>query len=326
MTMRKRMILAVLAAFLVPAAAWAQDSLELKGSGWVNAKDIGLDRLKGKVVVVFFFEEECPRCLAGIPGRNQLRKSYAEKPVVFIAINSGNPRSVVEEYAKSNKMEWPIWVDEQRETEKPFGFKISLQNIYQWYIIDPEGKLHRAPIDEKAVAEDVDKYLATAKMTFDGITIPEKLKPVARELEMGQYDPNIADLAGLAAKGPKDLQPTAQAMYDKLKPLAESGLEKAKSLEADGKKYPAYVEYARVATWFKRTEYEKTATTALAVLKKDKEVQDELAAKAMLDQAKTLLYSSKKSDKENAPTLLAMLQKKYPATEAAKEAAKLAGK
>ena len=48
---------ALLAALLVPAAAWAQETLEFKGSGWVNAKDINLERLKGKVVVVYFFEE-----------------------------------------------------------------------------------------------------------------------------------------------------------------------------------------------------------------------------------------------------------------------------
>jgi len=48
---------ALLAAMLVPAAAWAQESIEFKGSGWVNAKEIHLDRLKGKVVVLYFFEE-----------------------------------------------------------------------------------------------------------------------------------------------------------------------------------------------------------------------------------------------------------------------------
>jgi hypothetical protein len=48
---------ALLATLAVPAAAWAQESLELKGSGWVNARDISLERLKGKVVVVYFFEE-----------------------------------------------------------------------------------------------------------------------------------------------------------------------------------------------------------------------------------------------------------------------------
>lgn len=47
-----RMLL--LAAFLVPMA---QESFEFRGSGWVNAKDIHLERLKGKVVVAYFFEE-----------------------------------------------------------------------------------------------------------------------------------------------------------------------------------------------------------------------------------------------------------------------------
>ena len=49
--------LALLAALAMPAAAWAQETLELKGSGCVNAKDLSLERLKGKVVYVYFFEE-----------------------------------------------------------------------------------------------------------------------------------------------------------------------------------------------------------------------------------------------------------------------------
>jgi hypothetical protein len=264
--------------------------------------------------------------VAKIPGRNQLRKSFADKPVVFLAVNSGNPKSVVEDYAKSNKFEWPIFVDDQRETEKPFGFTISLQNIYQCFLIDPAGKLHRSPADDKGMADEVNKYLPDAKMFFDGITIPEKLKALARDLELGQYEPGIAELASLAAKSSKDVQEAAQAMYEKFKPMAESGLERGKSFEGEGKKYAAYVEYAKVAAWFKKTDYEKTATAALATLKKEKEVQEEVAAKQMLDQAKSLLSSSKKSDKESAPALLAALQKKYPNTEAAKEAAKLAGK
>jgi len=216
-----------------------------------------------------------------------------------------------------------VFVDENRETEKPFGFTISLQNIYQCFIVDPAGKLHRAPAEDKAITDEINKYLPEAKFLFDGIKIPDKMKALARDLEMGQYDPGVSELAALAAKAPKDLQEAATAMYDKFKPMAEGGLERAKALEGEGKKYPAYVEYARVASWFKKTDYEKTATAAMATLKKEKEVQDELAAKQMLDQAKTLLSSSKKAEKESAPAILAALQKKYPNTEAAKEAAKI---
>ena len=256
-----------------------------------------------------------------VPGRNQLRTSFADKPVVFLAVNSGNPRSGVESFAKSTKFEWPILIDEARETEKQLGFTISLQNIYQTVLVDPEGKLHRIASEDPAIAAEVNKHLPQAKMFFDGIKVPDKLKPLARDLELGQYEPGIAELAAVALKSPKD--EAIQAMYEKFKSIAEGGLERGKALEGEGRKYAAFVEYARVAAWFKKTEYEKTATAAMAPLKKDKEVQDEINARQMLDQAKALLSSSKKGDKESAPVLLAALQKKYPNTEAAKEAAKL---
>ena len=57
MTMKLSRSAMVLAALAMPAAAWAQETIEFKGSGWVNARDISLERLKGKVVVVYFFEE-----------------------------------------------------------------------------------------------------------------------------------------------------------------------------------------------------------------------------------------------------------------------------
>lgn len=38
-------------------AAPAQEAVEFKGTGWVNSKELHLDRLQGKVVVLYFFEE-----------------------------------------------------------------------------------------------------------------------------------------------------------------------------------------------------------------------------------------------------------------------------
>ena len=112
-------------------------------------------------------------------------------------------------------------------------------------------------------------------------------------------------------------------MYAKLQPLADKGLETAKALEAEGRKGTAYFEYARVAAWFKKTDYEKTATAAMALLKKEKPVQDEIAARGLLDQAKALLATGKKPEAATAQAMLAALQKRYPETDAAKSAAKL---
>lgn len=235
--------------------------------------------------------------------------------MVFVAVNSGNSKSAVEGYAKGNKFEWPILVDEHNQTEKQFGFTISLQNIYQWILITPEGAKKNIPFELAGIKAAVDQELANAKWTFDGLTVPAKLKAVAADLELGIYDaiPLIA--------GSKD--EAAQAMYAKLTPLAEKGLEAAKALETEGRKGAAYFEYMKVATWFKKTDFEKTATAAMAALKKEKPVQDEIAARQLLEQAKALMATGKKPDAATAQGMLAALKKKYPETEAAKAADKL---
>jgi hypothetical protein len=49
--------MSIAAIALAALAALAQDTLEFKGTGWVNSKDLHLERLRGKVVVLYFFEE-----------------------------------------------------------------------------------------------------------------------------------------------------------------------------------------------------------------------------------------------------------------------------
>lgn len=43
---------------LMLAAALAQDApFEFKGTGWVNSKELHAERLRGKVVALYFYEE-----------------------------------------------------------------------------------------------------------------------------------------------------------------------------------------------------------------------------------------------------------------------------
>ena len=56
--MRPTAHLAFLAVALFPALASAQDSFELRGTGWVNSRDMSIERLKGKVVVLYFFSDQ----------------------------------------------------------------------------------------------------------------------------------------------------------------------------------------------------------------------------------------------------------------------------
>jgi hypothetical protein len=56
--MRLIVPLALVASVLFPSVAGAQESFELRGTGWVNSKEMSLDRLKGKVVVLYFFSDQ----------------------------------------------------------------------------------------------------------------------------------------------------------------------------------------------------------------------------------------------------------------------------
>lgn len=248
-----------------------------------------------------------------------MRKDYAGKPVVFIAVISGASKSGVEGYVKSTGFEWPVLVDESRATEAAYGHQISLSNIMQWNLVDPEGEQGRG-----LVKDFIEQNLSRAKFLFDGIAVPAKLRPLAQEIEMGQYEPYVGELAAAAQKGAKDIQEPAKAMFERVRPFAEKALEAAKAFESNKQLYLAYQEYAKVAAWFKKTEFEAPAAKAMAQLKKEKEVQQELAAQQVLAQAKALRASSKKPDQAQGLALLQMIPKKYPGTEAAKEAEKLA--
>src|SRR5439155_15687378 len=78
---------------------------------WVNSGPVSLDLLKGKAAVLWFYEESCPTCREKWPPLLAMAKKYEGQPVMFIGVNSGNPRPVVEQYARGVGCNWPIIVD-----------------------------------------------------------------------------------------------------------------------------------------------------------------------------------------------------------------------
>lgn len=61
-------------------------------ANWINSVPLSLDSLNGKGAVIWFFEEQCPRCRAAWPDLMALAKKHENEPVAFIAVNSGTPR------------------------------------------------------------------------------------------------------------------------------------------------------------------------------------------------------------------------------------------
>ena len=225
---------------------------------------------------------------------------------------------------KSTNFEWPVLVDEFRATERAYGIAISLSNIYQWFVVDPEGNRTRVGASAEAARGLVDRFLPEAKLLFEGIEIPTKLKAHAGAIEMGQYVPGISIVAALAGRGgSSETAKAAVEMFKRLSPMAEAALERAAALEEEGKKFAAYREYDKVARWFKKTDYEKTAAKKISTLKRDKTIKTELTALKALEKAKALLASKRSSDRRNGKATLQAIAQKYPDTEAGREARRL---
>src|SRR2546421_9567844 len=59
---------------------------------------------EGKLLVLFFFESQCPTCKGTIPSRNAVVDEFKGKPVKFIAVGPHNSLADVKSYISETKL------------------------------------------------------------------------------------------------------------------------------------------------------------------------------------------------------------------------------
>ncbi len=72
---------------------------ELPGT-WLNAVPPTKEGLAGKAVLLYFFEETCPRCKAQWPALMEIAERHRDDPIAFVAVNSGTPAAAIQDYAQ----------------------------------------------------------------------------------------------------------------------------------------------------------------------------------------------------------------------------------
>ncbi|MGC4005144.1 MAG: redoxin family protein [Pirellulales bacterium] len=247
----------------------------------INSPPLNKDGLKGKVVVLYFFEEDCPRCREGWPARLKVAQGYVGKPVIFIAVNSGNAGGEVASYLKETNVNWPTIVDTNRSFEKAAGVnEISLQNIYQALIITPEGDLVSA--NPSALNESVDRYLPQAKWRIDPADIPDGLKPAWQLIEIGNFN-QAGKLLAASKKSIKD--EAGKTAAEKLAAAITEEFTKVTAApaaaETAGKTWDAYKGYQTALVQFADLPETKELKTKVAKLANDPQVTRELRRQAL---------------------------------------------
>ncbi|HUS34375.1 MAG TPA: redoxin domain-containing protein, partial [Verrucomicrobiae bacterium] len=100
-------------------------------------QDVRWDKLKGKVVVLEFWNTACVPCIEAIPHWNDLVAQFTNKPVVFISISDDNA-SKLRDFLKR----WPIsgWL----ALDAPLGptaHAFGISGIPHTVIVDASGKI-----------------------------------------------------------------------------------------------------------------------------------------------------------------------------------------
>ncbi|OWK36144.1 peroxiredoxin family protein [Fimbriiglobus ruber] len=239
-----------------------------------DGKTYNLSDYRGKVVVLFFYESECPRCKGEIPKRNEVVKDFEGKPVKFLAIGASDSIESVVGYGRETRLQMPIFADNLGLMEARYGQKISLQNIWQIRVIGPDGQIVGHEMDKPTI----EKALAKAAWKYDPKDYDPKLKVALDAFEWSQWDAGMKLLTPLRRNGTKAVADSANKLFNVLKTEAEGWKTEADGLAAS-EPVKAYDLYTKVAAYFPTDGFAKGTATAKQKLATNKVVAAELAAR-----------------------------------------------
>lgn len=287
---------------------------------WLNSPPLSAEALQGKAVVLWFFEEDCPRCRGKWPEMYQTASKFTGQPVLFVGVNSGNPRGAVEQYAREVGLQWPVIVDTDRSFEKQCGVnEINLNNIYQAKVLTAGGQLKDGSwSDVEGTARDA---LAGASWRVDPSKIPAALQEAWRAVEFGSYAPAAAAIKRNLASPKPDVKAGAEALQAAVEKEINALVASATKARENGQKWQAYKSYALASEKFKGYDLPAEVREQLKSLAGDESVKMNIAAAKLMDAARRQL-----SNPKAAVAALQRVTRQYPESEAAKEAQELLDK
>lgn len=276
-----------------------------------------LSDFRGKAVVLFFYEQECPTCRGSVSERNQTIEVFKDKPVKFIAIAASDSLVDATSYVKATKMEMPAFADSLGVMEARYGQKISLKNIMQCRLVGPDGSVRGIGFNK----EDIEAAIADVKWKFKEQGQDPRVARAVEMLEWNQYDAGMKALRPLLKN--KQTAEQAQKVYDKVNAEATEWADKA-TKAVDGDPITAYDLYTHVFAALPDDDLGKQAKEALAKLKKHKTVLAELEARRMYDQLDMAFAKAKPNERVDVARFCESIAKRYKETPTGAKAQALA--
>ncbi|MFC1729050.1 TlpA disulfide reductase family protein [candidate division KSB1 bacterium] len=109
----------------------------------IHGQPFDLNTLKGKVLIIDFWDTWCPPCKKGIPEFIELKERYGEEDFEIVGIAFGRDGvGAVRDFAEEYKMNYPVLVADSREIlTKLFEVYGYIEAIPTAFIIDKNGSI-----------------------------------------------------------------------------------------------------------------------------------------------------------------------------------------
>ena len=278
-----------------------------------------LSDCRGKVAVLFFYEKDCPSCRGKIPERNAIVNQYKGKPVKFFAIAAGDTLQQAKAYAGGTKLAMPVYADSLSLMERRYGQTISLQNIYQFRVVGPDGKISGYTME----SGDIDKALAKATLKYNPDDYHAKLRPAVELFEWNQYAAGVKATRVWLKSTDKDVAASAEKLMATITEDGKSWLADAEAA-AGAEPLKAYDLYAKTSSTFgPGDELGKKAADAMTKLGTSEAVKSELEARKMYDRMVNLMAAANPNQRTQLAKAASDIVKKYPDTPTGKKVEEL---
>jgi thiol-disulfide isomerase/thioredoxin len=149
------------------------------GRLWLNSPPLSLRQLRGKAVLIDFWDYTCVNCIRTLPYVHAWHERYAEKGLVVIGVHTpeftfAQYESNVERGVREFGLTYPIVIDSNFELWKAFANKY-------WpakYLIDKEGYIRGAHFGEGAYAETEQIIQELLREIDPAVVLPKIMEPL----------------------------------------------------------------------------------------------------------------------------------------------------
>ncbi|HWP93485.1 MAG TPA: redoxin domain-containing protein [Thermodesulfobacteriota bacterium] len=152
---------------------------ELAGGKWINSEEISVKELRGKVILVDFWDYTCVNCIRTLPYLKEWHRRYRDKGLIIIGVHApefffsrteGNVLKGMEEFG----IEYSVVLDNDYQIWHSFA------NRY-WpakYLADKNGYIRYAHFGEGSYVETELAIQLLLKEINPDVELPDPMKPV----------------------------------------------------------------------------------------------------------------------------------------------------